>query len=98
MAEGAARAVGAGRLDGVSYAFGASIDTVRHDREIGRKQTIIVDEDNKGKALGHAGADELCDQFATDGTPGMVHPVGGANGFGIVEGRGRVAVGEDLQY
>ncbi len=97
LAESATGAVGASRFDSVPNAFGTRIDAVRDDRKVGRKQAVVVDKDDIRKALGHAGANKLGNQFAANGAPGVVHSVSGTNRFRIVERGGRVAIGENLQ-
>ena len=98
VAEGAAGAVGAGRFDGVADAFGVAVEAIGHDGEVGREQAVVVDEDDVREAFGDAGADELRDHLAADRAPGVVDAVGGADGFGVVEGGGGVAVGDDLGW
>jgi hypothetical protein len=98
VAECAAAAIGAGGLDGVADTFGAGVDAVGDDGKVGREQAVIVDEDDVGEALADAGANELSNQFAADRAPGVVDAVGGADGFGIVERNGGIAVVDDLQY
>lgn len=87
--------VGADALDHISITLGFVHQPVPYNRKVGRDQTIVVDQQNILERLGGVAPDELGDDLGPEGRLDVVHAVGSADGLGVIEWSGRVAVRDD---
>lgn len=81
-------------FDRVANTFDFAFHAIADDGEVGGESAVVVDEKDVFEVFSGVAADELSDDFAADGRPDVIDAVGAADGFGIVERGGAVAVGD----
>jgi hypothetical protein len=95
LAHRALRRIRPDRLDRIPDNFHLPFQAIADYGEVGWQSAVVVDEQDVGVAFGGVAADVLGDDLAADRTPDVVDAVGSADFFGVVEGGGAVAVGDD---
>lgn len=83
------------RLDRIANALDIVLQPIAHDREIRRKCTVVVNEENVSKAFCSVAPDVLSHDLATDRAPDVVYSMLLAYFFCVVQRYGTVAVGDN---